>query len=132
MARARIDYSSSSGRSARVEGGVDVTTPVAGHYRTKLRSGGVFVGVRIWHGPPLDPDTGEELDRSWRWQAHLNGEYIELDRVWPQCAADPITPEEYKLMCAKAEWAKQHAPASAYTDPRKRIDLLSTANPLPF
>ena len=44
-------------------------TPIPGFYRMRLRSGGQPVGVRVWFGPPADPVTGEELDRSWRWQA---------------------------------------------------------------
>ena len=43
--------------------GVDAENPTAGYYRTRLRSGGVQVGVYIWFGPPFDPETGEELDR---------------------------------------------------------------------
>lgn len=107
-----------------------MTRPAEGHYRTKLRGGGVMVGVRIWFGPPADPVTGEELDRSWRWQAEANGEYVEIDDVWPVCAKQPISEADYYEYRAKQRWAQKHAPASAYADPRRRNDPLTSL--LPF
>lgn len=50
---------------------------------------------RIWYGPPLDPETGEELDRSWRWQATLAGEEVALERIWPWAGLNKITEEAY-------------------------------------
>ncbi len=112
--------------------GIDVSTPVAGFYRCKLVSGGVRGGVRIWFGQPLDPVTGEELDRSLRWQALFDGEPVDLDRVWPGCAGDPITEDEYHRYVARARWARENAPDSAYASPRRKVDLLSAKTPLPF
>lgn len=112
--------------------GFDADTPVAGWYRTKLRSGGVYVGVRVWHGAPLDPVTGEEMDRSHRWQAYVNGSYIDLPRVWPGCADEPISEADYRHYCRLQQWGEQHAPDSALADPTRRIDLLSPQTPLPF
>lgn len=130
MTRGRLDYSE---RRAPVVGqGFDADTPVEGWYRTKLRSGGVYVGVRVWHGAPLDPVTGEEMDRSHRWQAHVNGSYIDLARVWPGCADEPISEADYRHYCRVQQWGEQHAPDSALADPTRRIDLLSPATPLPF
>lgn len=106
--------------------------PQAGFYRTKLRSGSIIGGVHIWHGPPFDPDTGEEMDRSWRWQAKFDGEPIDIDRVWPVCAGSPISEEEYRRLVARREWAKQHAPASAYAEPGRKYDPLSSSTPIPF
>ncbi len=130
--RPSTPYGQSAVTPVHVAGAVEIAVPVAGHFRHRLRSGGVFGGVRLWHGPPLDPVTGEELDRGWRWQAHFNGVFVELDDVWPVCAGDPITEGEYRTYCNRQRWAEQHAPQSAYADPRKRIDPLSSANPLPF
>jgi hypothetical protein len=90
----------------------------------------VLVGVRIWHGPPLDPVTGEELDRSWRWQAQANGELVEFDDVWPGCAGDPITERQYREYAAQQRWAQQHAPDSSFANPRQRHDPLTAL--LPF
>ena len=110
----------------------DVSEPVAGFFRHRLRSGGVWGGVRIWFGPPHDPVTGEELDRSWRWQAVFNDEPIDLDRVWPGCTGLPIAESEYQFFVSQARWARENAPQSAWADPRKRFDPLSAKEPLPF
>lgn len=110
--------------------GFDPDTPIAGYYRMRLRSGGVFVGVRIWFGVPLDPTTGEEMDRSLRWQAHANGAYIDLERVWPKCAADAITEAEHDYLTSLHAWGKEHAPNSPQANPHQRINFLTA--PLPF
>jgi hypothetical protein len=115
-----------------VAGATDVTKPVEGYFRFKLRSGGVYGGVRIFYGPPLDPVTGEELDRSWRWQALFNDEPIDFDTVWPGCTGQPLSEAEYRTYCARQRWAREHAGQSAYADPKRRLDLLNTQNPLPF
>lgn len=112
--------------------GLDVSTPTAGFYRMKLRSGGVYGAVKVWHGPPLDPVTGEELDRSWRWQATYDGQDIDLDRVWPACGREPISEAEYTRLIMQSTWARQNAPDSAYADHGRKIDRLSPDTPLPF
>ena len=89
------------------------------------------VGVELRFGPPLDPVTGEELDRGWRWMAFVNGEPIAFERVWPMCAGDPITEDEYRRYCARKAWAQEHAPESAYATGR-RINRLDPNHPLPF
>lgn len=112
--------------------GLDVTTPVAGYYRMRLRSGAIKSAVRVWFGPPLDPVTGEVLDRSYRWQAMADGEYVDLDRVWPACAADPITLPDYDFMLKRREWAREHAPDSAYAHAGRKYDPLDPNEVLPF
>jgi hypothetical protein len=119
-----------SGAVISAPGAVDATTPVAGFFRMKLRGGGVLVGIRIWHGAPCDPVTGEEMDRSWRWQAECNGEPIDFDRVWPQCAGDPITEAEYRAYAQRQTWAREKAPETAFADPQRRHDPLTAM--LPF
>ncbi|MGJ8477290.1 hypothetical protein [Sphingobium yanoikuyae] len=123
MSRARLDYSLRSDAQAE---GLDPDKPIAGHYRMRLRSGAAYCGVRIWHGAPLDPVTGEELDRSHRWQAQANGEDIALDRVWPKCGADPIDVDEYRHLCAVQDWAREHAPTSPQANPHRKADALSS------
>ena len=130
MTRDRLDYAAPA--SAATFEGFDPDVPVPGFYRTRLRSGGVRVGVRIWFGPPKDPVTGEELDRSPRWQAEVNGKYIDLDRVWPSCARDPIDAREYAYLTKLQAWGEEHAPDSPQADPTRRVDLLSPSTPLPF
>lgn len=107
-----------------------VDEPTPGFYRCKMRFDGLPVGVRIWHGLPNDPVTGEPLDRSPRWQADVNGTYAEIETVWPRCARDPIGEDEYLHLCRLTGWAQDHAPDSALADPRRKVDPLSM--PLPF
>lgn len=132
MSRRQISYADAAQTMQRVFAGTDVTEPEAGFFRFRLRSGGVRGVVRIWNGPPHDPVTGEELDRSWRWQAEFNGELIDFDRVWPACAGEPVTEQDYRRAIARQEWAREQAPGSAYADPRAKLDPLSTDTPLPF
>jgi len=127
MSRAVMDYS-----AARVAPTVEAfdpdreaDAPVAGFYRAKLNARGVAVGIRIWFGQPLDPVTGEELDRSLRWQAQCNGRPIEMDRVWPQCGRQPIDADEYAYLSRLQDWGEQHAPSSPEADPRKPINWLT-------
>jgi hypothetical protein len=91
----------------------------------RLVSGGMSVAIRIWNGPPADPVTGELLDRSYRWQAAANGEPIELERVWPKCAADTITEAEASHLMNLQQWGRD-AGHAAIADPRKRLDPLSS------
>jgi hypothetical protein len=81
------------------------------------------VPIRIWLGAPLDPLTGEELDRSPRWQAERNGHQVDVDAVWPFCSADHIDEAEYRYMLATHEWAVENAPNSPEASPRTKIDL---------
>lgn len=111
--------------------GLDVEQPVAGFYKVKFGKDAVRHAVRLVYGPPLDPITGEEMDRSWRWMAFVDdGTLANFDDVWPRCARDPITEQEFRRCEARTKWARQHAPDSAYADPRARHDPLSA--PLPF
>lgn len=132
MNRAHRSYNERSHAPIAIEGAVDVTTPVAGFYRHRMAQGTVAGGVRLWFGPPCDPVTGEEMDRSWRWQAEFDGENVEFDRVWPVCADEPITETEYRRRINRKAWAREHAPDSAYAETGRRIDPLSTSTPLPF
>lgn len=124
MTRAFTDYSAIA-QPLHIAGGIDASEPVEGFYRMKLRSGGVLVGIRLWFGPPHDPITGEEMDRSWRWQAEANGEEIDFLRVWPVCADDPITEAEYQDYTKRQKWAQQNAPETAFADPRRPHDPLT-------
>lgn len=108
-----------------VQNAYDAAVPTAGYYRMRLVRGGIFVAVRIWHGPPHDPVTGDEMDRGWRWQATCNGKYIDLDRVWPKCGWEPIDEAEHDYLSRLQSWATKHAPSSPQADPTRRIDLLS-------
>lgn len=127
MSRAPISYTE---RHVARGNGFNPDQPVTGFYRMRLRSGGVFVGVRIWHGQPLDPVTHEPLDRSLRWCAAINGRPVDLERVWPRCAADPISAAEYAYLSTLQGWAQENMPDSPIADPTRRVDPLTA--PLPF
>jgi hypothetical protein len=107
-------------------------TPVAGFYRMKLRRDGVYAAIRVWYGPPLDPFTREEMDRSWRWQAEAGGRPIDLERVWPQCAKEPIDQKQFTRLLMQSAWSRENAPDSGHADPTRKLDLLSPDTPLPF
>ncbi len=113
-------------RGSAVFAGQDVSKPEAGFFRHKLRGGAVSVGVRIYHGPPLDPVTGEVLDRSWRWQADVNGRFFsDFDRVWPGCTKAPISEQEYTYLSSLQEWGEQHSPSSPEANPHKAVNWLT-------
>jgi hypothetical protein len=106
--------------------GIDPDTPKAGFYKMRLRSGGVYVGVSIWHGLPCDPETGDEMDRAPCWNALINGQWANVAEAWPQCAGEPISAAEYAYLLARVGWAAEHAPGSPIADPTKRVDPLSS------
>lgn len=129
--RPSTPYAERAVRPVHVHGAVSVSEPVAGFYRVKLGRSTVRRYVRTWYGPPADPVTGEILDRSWRWQAEADGEPIDFERVWPICAGDPVSEDDYRRAVARKAWAKEQAPESAYATGR-RINRLDPNHPLPF
>lgn len=109
----------------------------AGTYQWR-RVGRVDVPVRIWWGPPLDPDTGRVLDRSWRWHIEVGGRSIEnwaewqrrdpgevLDSIWPKVAREPIDTGRYQYLKAMKAWAVENDPYSAFASKSGKVDLLS-------
>ncbi len=129
MSRADLNYSERR-ELVHVAGGFDPDVPIEGHYRMRLRIGAVFSAVRIWFGPPLDPETGEEMDRGYRWQATVNGDLVDLERVWPRCAADGITKDEHDYLLSLKRWGEEHDPDGPFANPHKPVDLLKA--PLPW
>ena len=103
--------------------------PVAGCYRIRLRKGGPFAALRIWLGPTLDPETGEEMEnRGYRWQARLNGsELVPIGDHWPGCARDPISEGEHDRLC---QLSRTMDPDHPFFDPKKPINRLKS--PMPF
>ena len=104
--------------------------PIAGFYRFRMHGGAVWGVVKVWYGPPRDPVTGEEMDRSLRWQASFNGEPMDIERAWPVCAKHPASERDYRIACQRQTWAQEHAPETSYADPHRKHDLLS--GPMPF
>lgn len=131
MSRSSVPYTQMrSSQDASFEG-VNPDIPEAGYYEMKLRSGGAICGIHIWHGLPLDPETGEEMDRSPGWNAKVNGRYyLNIERIWPSCAETKITKRKYEDHCRRASWAKEHAPQSALANPHRKSNPLTS--PLHF
>lgn len=127
----------------RERGGADPL--IEGFYLIRLdRSRRVSVPVRVWFGPPADPDTGDELDRSPRWQVQVGFQLLEeealplriggvwiqdLSDVWPSCATDPIDEIDWRYRLERAEWATDHAPEDAYSQLGGRIDPMTCVLP---
>lgn len=116
---------------------------VEGHYLLNLtRAGRVSIPVRIWFGPPLDPETREEMDRAPRWQIQVGFQLLddepldiggirisELDDVWPRVARNPIDAVDWQYRLERAEWAADNAPADPFSLLGGRIDPMTCELP---
>lgn len=92
---------------------IGVSQPQAGYYRRlsplyfrdrwngnhrRKPNDGDWLPVIIWHGAPCDPETGELLDRSYRWQCLVAGNYADPYEQWTWCCGNPATALEYQEM----------------------------------
>lgn len=106
------------------------------------RRGAVPVPVRAWYGQPLDPVTGERLERSWRWQFEFGGmplerfaamygtsEEVILTQFWPKSRDSKIERGRYDYLVDTGKWAREHDPYNPFADARGRVDLLSASIP---
>lgn len=113
---------------------------VEGSYLIR-RAGRVDVPVRVWFGAPLD-ETGQELDRSPRWQVQVGFQLLEqepvvvggirivnLDDIWPACARLPIDKDEWKHRLERAEWAAEYDPDDAHAEIGGRVDPMTARLP---
>ena len=104
-----------------------VDIPEAGYYKRRFVRGGPWVPVRLWFGAPRDPITGDELERSHRWQAEVRGlavtDEIEVLDTWIGCAGNPITETEYADMLSKIEHAETRDQRLPEFKPDQKIDL---------
>lgn len=110
-----------------------------------LRRGRPAQPVRILYGRPVDPLTGQAMDRSPRWQMWVAGQLVEPDPiygvdendpfaptwadVWPRCAADTITYGEYRYLLERINYARAHDDADPFGQPGRRIDLRTATVP---
>ena len=107
-----------------------------------IRSGHVGMPVRVWFGPPVDPVSGDELDRSWRWQVELAGVVItpddrvdprsriaQLDWVWPKALSEPIAPPENDYRRARIDYARRHDPRDPFGHRTGQVDWLDSTTP---
>ena len=101
--------------------------PIAGHYRLQLAPGAPWSPCRFWFGPPADPDTGELLDRSPRWQAEVRGELWagNIVKLWQYACNHPIPEPTCRYMVAIARHATEHEPDMPEAAPKTAINLNS-------
>lgn len=100
-----------------------IDQPQAGFFRTRLVKGGPYVGARIWLEPPIDPLTGEAMDRPPMMLAELAGKPIDPIELWPSVAGRNIPEQEYRYLIGVAGWAAEHAPNAPEATPREPINL---------
>ena len=55
----------------------------------------------------------------------MNGSYVEMEEVWPQCAGSPIDATEAEHLAGLQRWGEQ-AGHAALADPRKRLSPLQS------
>lgn len=100
-----------------------VDQPQPGYYKTKLVRGGPWVPARIWWEPPLDPVTGELLDRPPMLLAERAGKPVDPYELWPHVAGREISEAEYRYLVDDAAWCQEWAPHEPQARPRERVDL---------
>jgi len=106
------------------------------------RNGHVSMPVHVWFGPPLDLDTGTEMDRSPRWQVELAGVIIspdervsprariaDLEWVWPRCLKNPIDRPEENYRRARIDYARRHDSRDPFGHRTGEIDWLDSTPP---
>lgn len=113
------------------------------YYRARMVKNGPWVALAVWYSAPCDPLTGELLDRSWRWQASVNGRehparWHATDRADGQQFLaslglrniETINQAEYDYLAANHRWAVENDPLAPAAAPRTAIDPLTA--PIPF
>lgn len=105
-------------------------TPSPGLFKLQLVRGGPYVAARINHAPTRDPLTNEQLDRSWYFEAEIDG--ASVDEISPSPSATVwqiwefgvrINDAEHRYLIELASYARQHAPHEPIATPYEPIDL---------
>ncbi len=105
-------------------------------YAVRLVKGGPRVPCKIWYGGPIDPLTGEEMDRSPRWQVWLSGElqddisnvilHFEPDGT-PIVKGEEIDAVEHEYLLQLREYAVTYDATLPEAEPTKPVDLRKMA-----
>ena len=119
----------------------DADAFVEGEYLHKRR-GHVAMPVRIWWGPPRDPEHGGEMDRSPRWNVEIAGDSLipderdpgyvpiaRLEDVWPRALGARVDRPETAYRDARVDYARRHDPEDPFGHPQGRLDLLTATIP---
>lgn len=109
------------------------------YYRVRRVKAGPLVPCKIWFGPPLDPVTGEEMDRAPRWQVEVSGKLIDdpfsvvhlIGNQEPIIKGEQISKEEFEFLLSDAQWCREYEPDAPEANPTKPIDLNKMA-PIKF
>lgn len=105
-------------------------------YRVKYTRGGAWCGLKVWHGMPADPITGELLDRSPRWQCEFNGALSDEPERWllhfepdgsPVIAGEIITENEYKYLLQLHDYARTYDHTMPEAAPLSPVNLRKMA-----
>lgn len=107
-----------------------VDQPVPGFYRRKLVKNGPYVGVVIFYACPMDPESGEPMQRSRHLLCQVNGDWADPIDQWSWVAGNRVTQAEYNFLLADAAHAMEFRPTAPRANPRQAIDLLESE--LPF
>lgn len=110
-----------------------------------LRDSARRMPVPVWirFAAPTDPDTGEEMDRSPRWQIDVAGYALDdeplqvgdvwindLTDFWPRCRDNRIDESDYRERIALSAWAAANDPNDAFATPGGKINPMTAT--LPF
>lgn len=105
-----------------------IDRPEPGFFRMRLVRGGPWVPAVTFLPCPIDPHTGEQLDRARKLMGSVNGEdpsYAVADRVW--ISGRPISEREFLFLLADGQWCRDHAPDLPEANPTKSINLREIA-----
>ncbi len=106
---------------------LEIGRPIPGFYRLKKVRGGVWVPCLVYRPCPMNPETGEWIDRWYPLRIRLDGRVAEdyghdvLMQRWPYLR--PISEKEYTYLVHLHEWARKHAPHLPEANPREAVDL---------
>ena len=107
-----------------------LSMPAPGYWLIRLVKNGPPVAASIrWVETTVEPGVPENDmagTRSRFLVAYINGEPVDIDRVW-LVRGHPIDAAEYRYRCAVTDWAIQHAPETPEATPTKRVDLARIA-----
>ncbi len=99
--------------------------PVPGFYSVRLRRGAAPCVAEIRWEQPLDPVTGETLDRSYRYTVRINGVFFYDDAtLWKvHDYGRPISRVVHDNHIDRARWALRYDPENPICNPLRRADV---------
>ena len=98
--------------------------PQPGFYKRRFVRGGPWVPVRIWWHEAARDESGDLLEDE-DFRCEVSGEPANAYDQWVKLMPVPaeIDETEYNYLLRLGGWAREHAPADPYADPKRSIDL---------